>query len=151
MKSSENISNNKHTMELANSTHLFKKSTYALNSIQRETLKTYIKTYLKTDYIRPFQFLANNLILFDNKFDGSFYLLVHYQDFNNLSIKNWYLLLLICKLLDWSNLAKQFIRLDSISINHQKKYEKRTSKKPSFILNTVTLSIKLDLLIYLTY
>ena len=53
------------------------------------TLKTYIKTYLKTGFIWPFKSLAGIPISSDKKLDGSLLLCVNYWDLNNLTIKNW--------------------------------------------------------------
>ena len=65
-----------------------------------ETLKTYIKTHLKTEVIQPSKSPAGAPILFDKKSDGSFYLCVDYWGLNNLMIKNQYLLPLISESLD---------------------------------------------------
>lgn len=62
-----------------------------------EILKAYIDTYLKTGFIQPFKSLADAPIFFDKKPNNSFYLYVNYQDLNNLTIKNWYLIPLIDK------------------------------------------------------
>ena len=64
---------------------------YNLDLVELETLKTYIKTYLKVGFIQPFKSLADTPILFDKKLDGSFCLYINYQGLNNLTIKNWYL------------------------------------------------------------
>ena len=63
-------------------------------------LKTYIENNLANDFIRPFESFAGTSIFFDKKPDGSLKLCVNYQDFNNLTIKNWYLLLLVDELLN---------------------------------------------------
>ena len=56
--------------------------------VELETLKTYIKTHLKTGFIQPSKSSADAPILFDKKPDGSFWLYVNYRGFNNLTIKN---------------------------------------------------------------
>ena len=61
---------------------------YALSLIELETLKTYIKTYLKTGFIRSFKSFVGAPILFDKKPNSNFRLYVNYQGFNNLTIKN---------------------------------------------------------------
>ena len=45
---------------------------YGLRLVELVTLKIYIKTHLKTGFIRPSKFPANAPILFDKKSDGSF-------------------------------------------------------------------------------
>ena len=65
-----------------------------------EILRIYIKTYLKTGFIQPFKSFAGAPILFDKKLNNSLHLYINYQGFNNLIIKNQYLLLLIAEFLD---------------------------------------------------
>ncbi len=81
---------------------------YALSPVELETLKTYIETHLKTGFIWPSKSPAGAPILFDKKPDGSFYLCVDYRGLNKLTIKNWYPLPLIGKVLDRLDWAKQF-------------------------------------------
>ena len=73
---------------------------YSLGLVELESLKTYIKTHLKTGFIRPSKSLAGTPILFDKKPNGSLRLCVDYQGLNNLTIKNRYPLLLIGKSFD---------------------------------------------------
>ncbi len=47
---------------------------YTPSSVELETLKTYIKTHLKTGFIQPSKSLAGALILFDKKYNGSLHL-----------------------------------------------------------------------------
>ena len=84
-----------------------------------ETLKTHIETHLKTGFFWLFNSSAGAAILFDKKPDGSFWLCLNYQGFNNLTIKNRYLLLLISEALDRLGKAKQFTQLDLTSVYHQ--------------------------------
>ena len=51
---------------------------YSLGPVELETFKTYIKTHLKTGFIRPSKSLAGAPILFDMKPDGSLCLCVDY-------------------------------------------------------------------------
>lgn len=76
--------------------------------MELETLKTYIKTYLKTEFIQPSKSPVSILILFDKKSNSKLRLYIDYWVFNNLTIKNWYLLSLIGKILDWLSQAKHF-------------------------------------------
>ncbi len=112
----ENTSINKHAIEQVNSKQPLYGPTYILSSIELETLKTYIKTYLKTRFIQTFKSLADALNLFDKNLNGSFCLYIDYQSFNNLTIKNWYSLSLIKISLNWLAQANQFIQLDLTSI-----------------------------------
>ena len=65
-----------------------------------ETLKTYIEKNLANEFIRSFKFPSTALIFFDKKSDGSLILYMDYRGPNNLTMKNWYPLLLISKSLD---------------------------------------------------
>ena len=73
---------------------------YSLGPVELETLKIYIETHLKTGFIRPSKSPAGAPILFDKKPDGSLCLCMDYWGFNNLTIKNRYLLPLIGESLD---------------------------------------------------
>lgn len=53
-----------------------------------ETLKTYIKTHLKNEFIWSFKSLTGTSIFLDKKPDAKFSLSVNYQGLNNLTIKN---------------------------------------------------------------
>ena len=92
---------------------------YSLGPVELETLKAYIETNLANGFIRPSKSPAGAPILFDRKSDGSLRLCVDYRGFNNLTIKNRYLLPLIEESLDKLRRAKQFTQLDLISAYHQ--------------------------------
>ena len=71
-----------------------------LSSLELQTLKTYIKNNLANVFIRFFKTLAEALINFDKKLDGSLRLCLNFRGLNNLTIKNWYPLPLVVELLD---------------------------------------------------
>ncbi len=81
---------------------------YAFSLVKLETLKTYIKTHLKTGFIQLSKSPISAFILFNKKPDGSLHLYIDYQGLNNFIIKNWYPLPLIGKTLDLLGRAKQF-------------------------------------------
>ncbi len=118
MELPEHTGMNEHTIELIEGKQPSYGSIYTLNPVELETLKTYIKTHLKTGFIQPSKSPAWAPILFDKKPDGSLRLCVNYQDLNNLTIKNWYPLPLIGEFLDRLGRAKQFTQLDLTSIYH---------------------------------
>ena len=91
----------------------------SLDPVELETLKTYIKTYLKTGFIWPSKSPAGASILFDKKPDDSLRLCVDYQILTNLTIKNRYPLPLIGKSLDRLGWAKRFTQLDLTRAYHQ--------------------------------
>ncbi len=92
---------NDHAIELIDDCQLSYCPFYNLCSVKLETLKIYIKNNLVNDFIKPFKFLAETLIFFNKKLNGSLQLYIDYQGLNNLIIKYWYLLSLIRKSLDW--------------------------------------------------
>ena len=81
---------------------------YSLGFMKLETLKIYIKNNLTNGFIKLFKSLIRALIIFNKKSDRSLKLCVNYQSFNNLIIKNWYLLSLVGELLDWLGWAWHF-------------------------------------------
>lgn len=84
-----------------------------------EILKAYIEINLITRFIRPSKFPIGASILFVNNPDGSIWLYVDYQSLNNVTIENWYCLLLINKSLNWVNQAKHFNYLNLTNTYHQ--------------------------------
>ena len=96
---------NDHAIELVDDWQLPYGPIYNLEPVELKTLKAYIKNNLASGFIRPSKSLAGAPILFDKKPDGSLRLCVDYQGLNNLTIKNWYLLSLVGKSLDWLSRA----------------------------------------------
>ena len=100
---------NEHAIDLENGKQPPYGPIYSPCPVKLEILKTYIKTHLKTEFIRPFKSFAGAFILFDKKTDGSLLLCVDYRGLNNLTVKNRYPLTLIGELLDRLGRAKRFI------------------------------------------
>ncbi len=115
----ENTGINEHAIELVEGKQPPYGPIYSLSSVELETLKTYIETYLKTRFIRPFKSPAGAPIFFDKKPDGSLHLCVDYLGLNNLTIKNRYPLPLIGESLDRLGRAKWFTQLDVTSDYHR--------------------------------
>ena len=92
---------------------------YSLGPVKLEILKAYIDNNLANGFIKPFKSLAGVFILFDKKLDDSLRLYMDYQGFNNLTIKNWYILPLVGESLDWLGRAQQFTQLDLTNAYHQ--------------------------------
>ncbi len=109
MELPENTGMNEHAIKLIEGKQPPYGPIYTLSPVELEMLKTYIETHLKTGFIQPSKSPAGALILFDKKPDGRLCLYVDYQGFNNLTIKNRYLLPLIGESLDRLSRAKQFI------------------------------------------
>ena len=85
---SERTELNEHAIDLKDGKQPSYGPIYSLGLVKLETLKTYIKTHLKTRFIRLFKSPAGALIFFNKKPDGSLHLCVHYWGLNNLMIKN---------------------------------------------------------------
>lgn len=79
---------NTYAIELIKDKQLLYSLIYTLSLVELETLKTYIKTYLETEFIRSSKSPVNMFIFFDKKPNGSFRLCVDYWGLNNLTIKN---------------------------------------------------------------
>ena len=105
---------------------------YSLGPVELETLKTYIKTHLKTGFIRPFKSPSGAPILFNKKPDGSLCLCVDYRDLNNLTRKNQYPLPLIGKSLDRLGRVKKFTQLDLTSAYHRMRIKEGNEWKTAF-------------------
>ena len=69
-------------------------------------MKIYIKINLANGFIWSSKFPAGTLIFLNQKLDKSFRLCVDYWGFNNITIKNRYLLPFIDESLNWLGWAK---------------------------------------------
>lgn len=78
IKLSKNTGINKHAIKLVEDKQLFYEFNYSLSLIEQETLKVYIKIYLKTDLIWFFKSLIGVFILFDKKIDKNLQLYIDY-------------------------------------------------------------------------
>ena len=110
----KHIGINNHAIKLVDYQQPTYKPIYGLESVELETLKTYIKTNLANGFIRLSNSPTGAPILFNRKSDGSLRLCINYQSLNNLTIKN--LLPLVGKLLDKLGRARRFTQLDLTSV-----------------------------------
>ena len=78
MELPENTGINKDTIELQEGKQPLYRPIYSLELVELETLKTYIKTHLKTRFLQAFKSPAIVPILVDKKPDGSFWLYINY-------------------------------------------------------------------------
>ncbi len=88
MELPENTGMNEYAIELIEGKQPPYRPIYALSPSELETLKAYIETHLKTEFIRPSKSFVSTLILFNKEPDGCLRLCVDYQSLNNLTIKN---------------------------------------------------------------
>ena len=128
----ENTRINEHAIELEEDKQPPFGPIYSLGPMKFKTLKTYIKTNLANGFIRLSKAPAEAPILFNRKPDGSFRLYVDYRNFNNITIKNWYPLLLIGESLDQLGRAKQFTQLDLTNAYYQMRICKGNEWKIAF-------------------
>ena len=96
----KNTGINKHVIELEEGKQLIFGPIYGLNPVELKTLKTYIEINLASNFIHLFRSPAGAPILFNKKPNKGFFLCVDYWGFNNITIKNQYLLLFIRESLD---------------------------------------------------
>ena len=115
----ENTEINEHAIELEEDKQPLFGPIYSLEPVELKILKTYIKTNLANYFIRPSKFPIRTPILFDKKPDGSLCFCIDYWDFNNLTMKNRYLLSLIGESLDQLSWAKRFTQLDLTNAYHR--------------------------------
>ena len=123
---------NDHPINLVDDKQLINAPIYSLGPVELETMKTYIEANLASSFIRPSKSPANALILFVQKNDSSFHLCVDYRGFNNLTIKNCYLLPLIDELLDCLGHTKRFTQLDLTNTYHRMRIRKDDEWKTVF-------------------
>ena len=91
---------NDHAIELIDDLQPLYGPIYSLGLVELETLKAYIENNLVNGFIKPSKSLTGAFILFDKKPNDSLRLSVNYRGFNNLIIKNQYLLSLVEESLD---------------------------------------------------
>ena len=91
---------NNHVIKLVDNLQPLYSLIYRLGPIELETMKIYIKNNLTSGFIRPSKSCIGALIFFDKKLDRGLRLCINYRGFNNLIIKNRYLLSLISKSLN---------------------------------------------------
>ncbi len=119
MELPENTSMNEHTIKLVKDKQPPYGPIYSLGLVELETLKTYIKTHLKTGFIRPSKSPTGVSIFFDQKPDGSLRFCIDYQGLNNRTIKNRYPLPLIDETFDKLGWAKHFTQFNLMSVYHK--------------------------------
>ncbi len=110
---------NNHAIELMDNRQPSYGPIYSLGPVELETLKVYIENNLANGFIKPSKSPTKAPIFFNKKSDDNLRLCVDYQDFNNLTIKNWYPLSLVRELLDRLSRTQCFTQLDLTNVYHQ--------------------------------
>jgi hypothetical protein len=85
---------------------------YNLSQDELVAFREYIDENLKKRFIWHSKFLVGAPILFVKKKDVSLWMCVNYHGLNRLTIKNWYPLPLISRLLDQLSHAKVYTKID---------------------------------------
>ena len=106
---------NNRAIKLVNGQQILYGLIYSLKPVELEILKAYIKTNLANGFIRTFKSFTKAPIFFDQKSNDFLWLCFDHRGFNNLTIKNRYLLLLVKELLDRLERASKFTQLDLTS------------------------------------
>lgn len=117
-KLAKHIGINNHLMNLINDKQPPYGLINSLELVELKMLKTYIENNLANGFIRSFKSPTGDLILFICKKNNNFQLYIDYWGLNNLTIKNWYLLPLISKSLNYLGYAKHFTQLDLTNVYH---------------------------------
>ncbi len=97
-------------------------SIFALYDISRDEileLRHYLNENLSKDFIQVSHFQMIISVLFIKKLEEELCFCVNYQDLNTITVKNWYSLSLISKMLNHLSQAKIFIKLNIISAFNQ--------------------------------
>ncbi len=123
-KFSKYMSINNHIIELVDNWQSLYSLIYSLGSVKLEMLKAYIKNNLANGFIRSSKFPAETPILFNQKPNRSLRLCIDYQDLNNLTIKNRYLLSLVKDSLNQLSQIWYFTQLGLTNIYYQMKIQK---------------------------
>ena len=85
---------------------------YNLSEQELKVLWEYIKTTLNKGWIQPSTSPAGAPIIFIPKKNGSLQLYINYHRLNSIIVKNYYLLLLVSKILDRLSSTKIYTKLD---------------------------------------
>ncbi len=123
---------NDHAIKLVDDRQLPYGPIYSLGPVELETLKAYIENNQVSGFIWPSKSPAGTPILFDKKPESSLRLCVNYRGFNNLTIKNRYLLPLVEESLDRLGRARCFTQLDLTNAYHRMRIREGDEWKTAF-------------------
>ncbi len=92
----------------------------------------YLISMLEKKWIRLSSSSAKALMLFIKKLNESLHLCMNYHDFNEITVKNNYLLLLLSETLNYFTYAKYFIKIDIHNIYYCIQIRKSNEWKMTF-------------------
>ena len=95
-------------------------------------MKTFLTAYLANGFIRSYKSLAATLVMFVQRPDGKFRLVVDYRGLNKVTVKNRFPLPLIPEMLDRLHLAKVFAKIDLRNAYHQVRVREGNEWKTTF-------------------
>ena len=101
-----------HMVELLPSDHMINCKMYNLTLDEQKELDTFLDENLKSSWIQPSKSPFTSTFFFIKKMDGCLHPVQDYHKLNNITIKNWYPLLLISELIDKLKMAKYFTKLN---------------------------------------
>ena len=101
-----------HAIELLPGNHKIDCKTYNLTTVEQKELDNFLKENLSTGYIWPSKSQFASIFFFVKKKDSKLRPVQDYQKLNDITVKNWYPLLLISKLIDKLKNAKYYIKLN---------------------------------------
>ena len=107
-------------IELFKGKQIFFVRNYKLLSKQEiEAIKKYINKHFEKDFIKPSSSAATAPVLLVRKPGGRLRFCVDCRVFNKITVKNWYLILLINKMLGKLSSAACFTKLDIIHASNR--------------------------------
>ena len=101
-----------YAIELLPGNHKVDCKTYNLTTAKQKELDDFLEENLSTSYIQPSKSQFASAFFFATKKDGKLHPVQNYQKLNDITVKNWYPLLLISKLIDKLKNAKYYTKLD---------------------------------------
>ena len=101
-----------HAIELLPRNHKVNCKTYNLTTAEQKELDDFLEENLSTGHIQPSKSQFTSTFFFVKKKDGKLCPVQDYRKLNDITIKNWYPLLLISELINKFKNAKYYTKLD---------------------------------------
>ena len=108
----------KHFIDLIKNKMSCIKSIYKMIQNKFTAIQDYLVSALKKKWIHSLNSFAKALMLFIKKLNESLCLCMNYHDFNEITVKNNYLLSLLSKTLNYFAHVRHFIKIDICNIYH---------------------------------
>ena len=121
-----------HEIKFKEGKQLGKHAIYPLSDFKLKTLRKYLNENLRRDLIQESQSLASYPVLFVPKSGGRLRMCVDYQQLNNITVKNSYLIPLMEELMDRFQGAKWYSKFDIPGTFNQIQIKKGNEWKTAF-------------------